>query len=79
MAAGQNQRSVTGPRPTLTTYPVTKGMQQAGACREDPLINITVLSHPKLRDKPRQRVCNRPRASYLVTEGCWHGPSGTGF
>ena len=34
-----------------------------------PPLGITVLSHFKLRDKPRQRVCNKPRVSYFCNRG----------
>ena len=69
VGAGQNQRFIAGPGPTLATYPVTKGMKQACACRDKPPIGIAVLSHLKPRDRPRQRVCNKPRGSYLCNRG----------
>ena len=40
-----------------------------------PPIGITVLSHLKPRDKPRQSTALHT----FVTEGCWRGASGTGF
>ena len=77
MGAGQNQRFATGPGPTLATYPVTKGTRQAGACRYKPATGITVLILSRATNRDKGYVTSPAFHTFVTTEGCWQGSSGT--
>ena len=68
LGAGYNQRYVTGPGPTLGHALLRRVCNMQAPVATTPTIGSTVLNHFK-RDKPRQRVCSKPRVSCLCNGG----------